>query len=148
MTKTTTLFLITSNRIKNKGVSELIAAITLFTITLTISCISIAFIAQRTSMASKSIASDVERAILKTMSPIKLIDIVHQGSNESLILLYNPSDIEIVIDVIIIGNSSHRVNKVLKPMQIAQITISGLNSTSRDRIYVLTLEGVLIDVKE
>ncbi|RLF07528.1 MAG: hypothetical protein DRJ60_02455 [Thermoprotei archaeon] len=132
---------------RHTGVSEIIAAIILFTITLTISSLSIAFLSQRASIASKSITSDVQRATLKSMATIKLIDVV-QLDNESIIVLYNPSDIKIKIAAIIVGGFSQRVNKVMEPMSITQLNLSMTSqSLPRDEIYVLTSEGVLIHVK-
>ncbi|MHC1637511.1 MAG: hypothetical protein ACXQTU_05005 [Candidatus Nezhaarchaeales archaeon] len=146
MTKTSSSFFAFK---KHMGISEIIAAIILFTITLTISSLSIAFLSQRANMASKSIASDVKRATIEALASIKLVDVVQLNTNETSIVLYNPSSMRINIVAIIAGNFSQKVNEVLEPISITSIILNTKGMTiPKNEIYILTSEGVLIHVKE
>ena len=100
-------------------------------------------------MASKSIASDVKRATIEALASIKLVDVVQLNTNETSVVLYNPSNMRINIVAIIAGNFSQKVNEVLEPISITSIILNTKGMTiPKNEIYILTNEGVLIHVKE
>ena len=131
-----------------KAISELIAALMLFVITITISSISIAFLAQRASITSKSMEFQAKRASLISSASVKLIDVIPSAPNRSILLLYNPLQAKIRIAVLIVGSSPHYIDEVLNPMNIKPIELN-LSSSEipQNEIYILTAEGVLIHVK-
>ena len=131
-----------------KAISELIAALMLFVITITISSISIAFLAQRALITSKSMEFQAKRASLTSSASVKLIDVIPSASNKSILLLYNPLQTKIKIVALIIGSSPHYIDEVLDPMNIRPVELNlSSDEIPQNEIYILTVEGVLIHVR-
>lgn len=131
---------------KRKGSSEIIAAIIVFAVTLTVSSISIAFLSQRASLASNIAHQESKKAVLECLAAVKIVGL-KRSNNETFLVLYNPSDVVIRPVALILGEVAQKVDIILEPMSIVEVPIGSFEGLSLDRIRLLTVEGVLIDVE-
>lgn len=131
---------------KRKGSSEIIAAIIVFTVTLTVSTISITFLSQRANLASSIVHEESKKTIFECLAAVKVVG-VRKSSSGALLVLYNPSDVAIHIAAVIMGDVIQRADAILEPMSIAEVPIESFEEASLNRIGLLTVEGVLIDAR-
>ncbi|MEM0239849.1 MAG: hypothetical protein QXZ45_01150 [Candidatus Nezhaarchaeales archaeon] len=132
---------------KRRAVSEIMAAIIIFVVTLTVSSMSITFLAQRANLSSIIMLQESKKAMLECSAMVKVVDMLKTKYNEAILILYNPSDTIIYVTAVIVDDNIQRVSVVLKPMSIVELSISLPENTSFNRFYLLTVEGVLIDVR-
>ncbi|MEM4602193.1 MAG: hypothetical protein QW842_00055 [Candidatus Nezhaarchaeales archaeon] len=98
-------------------------------------------------MSSIIMLQESKKAMLECSAMVKVVDMLKTKYNEAILILYNPSDTIIYVTAVIVDDNIQRVSVVLKPMSIVELSISLPENTSFNRFYLLTVEGVLIDVR-
>jgi len=137
----------TSN-LRSEGISELFAAIILFTITLTVSSISLSFIYYRTNVISSSLSQSSYRALLESAAKIKLIDEVPYEKGVKLVL-YNPSRIKVVLVIAVVNGKPYNLHSTeLSPLNITTVTLEADAPLYVDDLMFITREGVVIEVEK
>lgn len=132
---------------KRKGSSEIVAAVIVFAATLIVSSISIAFLSQRTSLASSMMLQESKRVAFEYSATVKIVDVLKTGLNETTLVLYNPSDLVIHVIAVIVGSDVQRVDKILEPTGIVDVSINSPEDAPLSNVRLLTVEGVLIDAR-
>lgn len=132
---------------ERKAVSEIVAAIIVFAVTLTVSSISIAFLAQRANLSSSIMLQESKKAMIECSATVKIVDILKTECSETILVLYNPSDVAIHVVAVITGNDIQRVNVFLEPLSIVELPINPPEAIPLDQLHLLTVEGVLIDAR-
>ncbi|MEM0217301.1 MAG: hypothetical protein QXM73_00925 [Candidatus Nezhaarchaeales archaeon] len=132
---------------KRKAVSEIVAAIIVFAVTLTVSSFSIAFLSQRANLSSNIVLQESKKAMLEYSASLKIVDVGRTEQNETILILYNPSDMIIRIVAAIVGNEIQRVNVVLEPTSIAELLINFPEDLPFNQLHFLTVEGVMISAR-
>ncbi|NHW44585.1 MAG: hypothetical protein HA491_02480 [Candidatus Verstraetearchaeota archaeon] len=132
---------------KRRGVSEIIATLMIFVITLAISAIPISLLLQRASTSSSIALQESERAKLEQLTAVKILGSQKAG-NGTCVLLYNPSDVTVNVEVVFVKGRPHSVNAVLRPFEIIEVLLNpGVQEDDLNDVYLLTSEGFLIHAK-
>lgn len=132
---------------KRRGVSEIIATLMIFVITLAISAIPISLLLQRASMSSSMALQESERAKLEQLTAIKILG-SRKAENGTCVLLYNPSDVTVNVEVVFVKGRPHSFNAVLRPFEIIEVLLNpGVQEDDLNDVYLLTSEGFLIHAK-
>ncbi|MEM0232797.1 MAG: hypothetical protein QXD66_03080 [Candidatus Nezhaarchaeales archaeon] len=132
---------------KRKAISEIVAAIIVFVVTLTVSSISIAFLSQRANLSSNIVLQESKKAMLECLASLKIVDVGRTEQNETTLILYNPSDVVFRIVAVIVGNEIQRVNVVLEPISIIVLSINLPEDLPFNQLRFLTIEGVMISAR-
>ncbi|MEM4576928.1 MAG: hypothetical protein QW701_05675 [Candidatus Nezhaarchaeales archaeon] len=132
---------------KHRGASEIVAAVIVFAVTLTVSSASITFLSQRAGLASSIMLQESKRAMIEHLASVRVVDVLETEDNKAVIVLYNPTDMVIRIVAVIAGDSLQRVNMSLEPADIVDLCVDSSCDIVSNHIYLLTVEGALIEVR-
>lgn len=132
---------------KRKGASEIVAAIIVFVVTLTVSSATITFLSQRAGLASSIMLQESKRIMVEHLAAVRMVSVLETEDNKTVLVLYNPTDMAINITAAIVGGIHQRVNILLEPMGIVDLCVDSSSSNVSNHIYLITVEGALIEVR-